>query len=104
MLRTISEVMHTDIPSLTIVRIISREEVEFRADCNITNVARVIRINFKVTPIGPNPSHSTTTQSHHFAISSLCRFHPEIADCNVKPSVNTHPAPICGMIGAARMP
>ena len=104
MLRTISEVMHTDIPSLSIVGVISCEEVEFWADRNVANVARVIRVNFEVTPIRSNPSHSTTTQSHNFTISSLCRLHPEITHCNVKPSINTHAAPICSVIGAARMP
>lgn len=103
MIDSIGVMMNSDVPALTIVRIVATEEVELRRNCDIANIPRVVGEYFKLATIGSHPGHPAAMQRHDSTIRPLCGLHPEITDRNVKPAVDSHATAIRRVVRAAGM-
>ena len=92
------EVMQSDIPAASIIRIVSSKHVHRWADGDFQNIACPRGINFEPRSIGPNSQHSSSAMGHLSSVSTFRIDKAKVSTSNVQPSINSEAHAIGGMI------
>ena len=93
-----AEVMHADIPTPTVVGIVSCESSQEWVHGDFEDVAGSVAVEFHLSSVGADSHDAPTAKLQRSSIGTYGVHEPEIADCQVEPTVDSHRHSVAGVI------